>query len=119
MSEGVGASRPRNDEYRSETVQDDPSGCADDKQADFVDFSRYLAHIISLAGSSAVYLLVFMCMKTRSRGRSPPILSCAKNCLCKQACNTIFSPAQCTANWVHLNFHDDRKDHRVSLDSFP
>ncbi len=71
MSEGVGASRPRNNEYRSETVQDDPSGCADDKQADFVDFSRYLAHIISLAGSSAVYLLVFMCMKTRSRGRSP------------------------------------------------
>ena len=50
MSEGVGASRPCNDEYRSETVQDDPSGCADDKQADFVDFSRYLAHIIPLAG---------------------------------------------------------------------
>ena len=67
MSEGVGASRPRNDEYRSETVQDDPSGCADDKQADFVDFSRYLAHIISLAGSSAVYLLVFMCMRTEAR----------------------------------------------------
>ena len=50
MSEGVGASRPRNNEYRSETVQNDPSGCADDKQADFVDFSRYLAHIIPLAG---------------------------------------------------------------------
>lgn len=42
-----------------------------------------------------------------------------KNCLCKQACNTIFSPAQCTANWVHLNFHDDWKDHRVSLDALP
>ena len=73
MSEGVGASRPCNDEYKS--VQDDPSGCADDKQADFVDFSRYLAHIISLAGSSAVYLLVFMCMKTRSIWRSPNISS--------------------------------------------
>ena len=78
MSEGVGASRPCNDEYRSETVQDDPSGCADDKQADFVDFSRYLAHIIPLAGSSAVYLLVFMCMKTRSRGRSPYTELCQK-----------------------------------------
>ena len=93
MSEGVGASRPRNDEYRSETVQDDPSGCADDKQADFVDFSRYLAHIISLAGSSAVYLLVFMCMKTRSRGRSPPYTELCQKLLMQASLQHNFQPS--------------------------
>ena len=76
MSEGVGASRPCNDEYRSETVQDDPSGCADDKQADFVDFSRYLAHIIFLAGSSVVSSC-FHVHENKKPGRSL-ILSCAK-----------------------------------------
>ena len=78
MSERIGTSRSRYDQDRRKSVQDDPSGCADDKQADFVDFSRYLAHIIPLAGSSAVYLLVFMCMKTRSRGRSPYTELCQK-----------------------------------------
>ena len=50
MSERIGTSRSRYDQDRRKSVQDDPSGCADDKQADFVDFSRYLAHIIPLAG---------------------------------------------------------------------